>query len=76
MAATIPGYHSEEEHARRRGKSLRTIRLWRRLGIGSRWTKNGKTVLYPDDADVEDLKANERHPVRARRHQQLKRNPA
>jgi hypothetical protein len=64
---TIPGYFSEEEQAKRLGKSVRTLRIWRQRGIGPAWTTIGKTIIYEQDNDRRWLKSQERQPVRTRR---------
>jgi hypothetical protein len=63
----IPNYRTEEEQARRLGKTVRTLQLWRQQGRGLRYVKAGMTVLYPFDAEAEYLKAQEQVPVRSRR---------
>ncbi len=63
----IPGYITEEEQAKRIGKTVRTLRSWRKQGIGPAWTKAGNTVLYPDDGVIAWLKAKTQQPVRNRR---------
>ena len=62
----IPGYRTEAEQAERLGKTTRTLASWRKQGIGPRWVKAGSSVLYPENSDVEWLKANEQQPVRER----------
>jgi len=63
----IPGYRTDSEQAQRINRTTRTLASWRRRGIGPRWVKLGKSVLYPEDGDIDWLKANEQHPVRERR---------
>jgi hypothetical protein len=64
---TIPGYRSEEEQAKRLGKTVRTLRGWRKQGRGPAWSRNGKDIVYADDSDVRWLKSQEVQPVRERR---------
>lgn len=63
----IPGYRTDAEQAQRINRTTRTLASWRKRGIGPRWVKLGKTVLYPEDGDIDWLKANEQQPVRERR---------
>jgi hypothetical protein len=62
----VPGYRTEAKQAERLGKTPRTLAAWRKRGIGPRWVRNGKTILYPEDGDIVWLKANEQQPVRER----------
>jgi hypothetical protein len=61
----IPGYRTESEQAKRLGRTVRTLQLWRLKGrIG--YTKVGPTVLYTDENEREFLKSREVAPVRPR----------
>jgi hypothetical protein len=64
---TVPGFITEAEQAKRIGKTIRTLQLWRKQGIGPAWTKAGNTVLYGENSAADWLKANEQTPVRERR---------
>jgi hypothetical protein len=68
----IPGYRTEAEQAERLGVTTRTLAGWRAQRKGPRWVKLGQRVLYPDDADIEWLKANEQRPVREERRRQYR----
>src|SRR5437870_4250688 len=52
---TIPGFISEPEQARRLGESLATRRRNRRAGIGPPYVRYGRTVIYPEGADIKYL---------------------
>jgi hypothetical protein len=60
----IRGYITEEEMARRCGRTVRTLRMWRRRRQGPAWTKMGKTVAYAEDSGQRYLKSQEQQPVR------------
>ena len=72
----IPGYRTEAEQATRLGKTIRTLRSWRKRGIGPTWTKAGKTVVYPENSDRDWLRSNEQTPVRERHTQSRQRQSA
>jgi hypothetical protein len=63
----LDGYTPEENMAKARGVTVRTLRAERQRGDGPPWVKMGKQVLYPNDGFRNWLKANERRPVRAGR---------
>jgi len=60
----FPGYYSEEQLARLRGRSLRTMARDRALGTGPAWTKIGNRILYRQAAVEAWLLAHEHRPVR------------
>ena len=62
----IPGYRTEPEQAKRLGRTVRTLQLWRLRGLIG-YTKVGPTVLYTDDHEREFLKSREVAPVRSRK---------
>jgi hypothetical protein len=51
----IPGWHSEERAAELLGEHIQTRRRKRQLGVGPRWIRHGRAVLYPDGAEAEYL---------------------
>jgi len=63
--SAIPGYRTEPEQAKRLGRTVRTLQLWRAQGLIG-YTKVGPTVLYTDENEAEFLKSKEVAPVRAR----------
>jgi hypothetical protein len=58
---------SEAAAAAAIGKSLRTLRQWRRLGIGPPYVLFGRTVRYRKPTFVEHFRQTEIHPVRTRK---------
>ena len=48
------------------GKAIRTLRDWRRRGVGPPFTRFGRTVKYRRDSLVAYFKAQEETPVRKR----------
>jgi hypothetical protein len=52
LPVTIPGWHSEPEAAAMLGESLQTRRRNRRAGIGPRWVRHGRRVLYEDGSEA------------------------
>jgi Helix-turn-helix domain len=58
---------SEEEAAAAIGKSLRTLRQWRRRGIGPPYVLFGRTIRYRKPAFVEHFRQTEIRPVRTRK---------
>src|SRR5262245_60912125 len=54
-APAIPGWHSEEEAAQLLGEHIQTRRRKRQLGVGPKWVRHGRVVLYPDGAEEEYL---------------------
>jgi hypothetical protein len=63
--AHIPGHTSEFDVAEELGKSPRTLRKWRQLGIGPPWTAVGRLIIYNDESRAAWLKSCEVQPVRA-----------
>jgi hypothetical protein len=63
----LDGYTPEDQMAKARGVTTRTLRAERQRGDGPPWVKMGKQVLYPNEGFRNWLKANERRPVRAGR---------
>jgi hypothetical protein len=57
---------SEEAAAAAIGKSLRTLRQWRRRGIGPPYVKFGRTIRYRKPF-VEHFRQAEIRPVRTRK---------
>jgi hypothetical protein len=57
---------SEQEAAAAIDKSLRTLRQWRRRGLGPPYILFGRTIRYRKAAFVEHFRQNEVKPVRAR----------
>jgi hypothetical protein len=55
---------SEKETAASVEKSIRTLRQWRRKGVGPPYARFGRTIKYHLPALVEHFKANEVRPVR------------
>ena len=51
----IPGWHSEEDAARLLGEHIQTRRKKRQRGIGPKWVRHGRDILYPDGAEEEYL---------------------
>jgi hypothetical protein len=51
----VAGWHSEEEAARLLGEHLQTRRRKRKRGIGPKWVRHGRDILYPDGAEEEYL---------------------
>jgi hypothetical protein len=58
---------SEEAAADAIGKSLRTLRQWRRRGIGPPYVLFGRTIRYRKSAFVEHFRQAEICPVRTRK---------
>jgi phage terminase Nu1 subunit (DNA packaging protein) len=63
----MTGYRTEEEQAKLLGKTVRTLRNWRKQRTGPAYTRNGKEYLYHDDWTAEWLRAGKRQPLRERR---------
>jgi hypothetical protein len=55
---------TEAQAAGELNKTRRTLQSWRARGVGPRWTRNGKEVLYRRDWLAEYLLANAVEPVR------------
>ena len=62
----IPGYRTEAEQAKRLGRTVRTLQLWRLRGLIGH-TKVGPTVLYTDENEREFMKSREVAAVRSRK---------
>jgi len=58
---------SEKEAAAAIGKSLRTLRQWRRCGLGPPYVLFGRTVRYRKPSFVEYFRKAEIRPVRTRK---------
>jgi hypothetical protein len=58
---------SEEETAAAIQKSVRTLRQWRRKGIGPPYARFGRTIKYRRPSLVAHFRDSEINPVRARR---------
>jgi hypothetical protein len=58
---------TEEEAAAAIGKSLRTLRQWRRRGVGPPYVLFGRTVRYRKPAFVEHFRQTEIRPVHTRK---------
>jgi Helix-turn-helix domain len=63
----IPGYVPEAETAEALNVSVRTLRKWRREGIGPSYVKFGRQIHYSLDGRAAWLKAIETRPVRSER---------
>jgi hypothetical protein len=68
------GYRTEEQQAALLGKTVRTLRTWRKARIGPAWTRTGKDVLYNDDWTAAWLLAQKQEPVRKSRHRNRRRS--
>jgi hypothetical protein len=64
-AGVFDGYIDEEEMAKQRDVSVRTLQLERQRGDGPPWVKVGRDVYYPIDGFRDWLKSIERRPVRS-----------
>ncbi|MGO9419915.1 helix-turn-helix transcriptional regulator [Roseiarcus sp.] len=60
------GYFDEDQMAKTRGRSKRTLRAERQRGDGPPYTRDGRDVLYPIGGYRAWLEANTRRPVRHR----------
>lgn len=58
---------SEAEAAAEVEKSVRTLRQWRKRGIGPPYTYFGRSVRYRKPAFIEHFRASEITPARTRR---------
>jgi hypothetical protein len=58
-------HKTEHQTAHALGHTARTLRNWRRLGIGPAYTKIGRKIFYSDSALESWLKAIETMPVRS-----------
>jgi hypothetical protein len=57
---------TEAEAATAIGKTVRTLRHWRRKGVGPPYALFGRTVKYRKTALVEHYRVLELHPVHSR----------
>jgi hypothetical protein len=62
--AHIPGYTPEADTAKQLGVAVRTLRKWRRQGLGPAYTKFGKQVHYRDASRDAWLRRQEVEPTR------------
>lgn len=62
----IPGWDHENVFSKKTRKSKRTLRGWRRQGIGPAWAKFGVDIYYRDNAAQAYLETTEIKPVRSR----------
>ena len=60
----VAGYSSEAETAEQLNVAIRTLRSWRKRGVGPAWTKVGRQIIYGDQSRMTWLKNQEVHPVR------------
>jgi hypothetical protein len=67
VAVVLDEFLSEKEAAVAIGKSLRTLRQWRRRGIGPPYVLFGRTVRYRKPTFVEHFRQAEIRPVRTRK---------
>lgn len=67
MSPNIPGYRTEAEAAKKYGKTVRTMQLWRQQRVGPPYVKLGNTVMYPDPEGDKWLRDQVQQPVRSRR---------
>jgi hypothetical protein len=58
---------TETEAAAVVNKSIRTLRQWRKRGIGPPYTHFGRSIRYRKPAFIEHFRAYEIDPVRARK---------
>jgi hypothetical protein len=64
---TLEEWLTEQETAAEIGKSVRTLRVWRRRRIGPPYALFGRTVKYRTLALVEHFRAAEIQPPRTRK---------
>jgi hypothetical protein len=67
MSDPLENYTSEHTAAPKLNQTVRTLRSWRRRGIGPAWIKVGRLVYYPNAGIAQWLKSLEQQPVRSRR---------
>ena len=48
---SVPDWHTEEEAAELLGESMGLRRRNRRAGIGPRWVRHGRRILYEDGSE-------------------------
>jgi predicted site-specific integrase-resolvase len=63
--AFLADYNTEEEHAEQLGVSYKTLRNWRRNGIGPPFTFIANRMYYYRPSTMKWLQAQERVPVRS-----------
>jgi hypothetical protein len=51
----VSGWHSEQAAAELLGEHIQTRRRNRSRGIGPKWVRHGRDILYPDGAEEEYL---------------------
>ena len=51
----VRGWHTEDEAARLLGEHIQTRRRNRKRGLGPKWVRHGRDVLYPDGGEDEYL---------------------
>jgi hypothetical protein len=64
--SVLDDWLSEEETAAEVKKTVRTLRQWRKKGIGPPYSRFGQTIKYRRAALIEHFKAIEVRPVRNR----------
>jgi hypothetical protein len=60
-------YLTEQQQAEALGKTVRTLRRWRKMRVGPAYTRNGSVVLYRPDWNREWLEAGKQQMPRAKR---------
>ena len=65
MLDVLGEWLSEEEAAAAVGKTVRTLRQWRRRGVGPPYAHFGRTVKYRKPSFIEHFRQSEIRPVRA-----------
>ena len=66
MPDALDEWLSEEQTAAEVDKSVRTLRQWRRKGVGPPYARFGRTIKYRKPSLVEHFRKSEINPVRAR----------
>ena len=66
MLDNLDEWLSEEEAAAAVGKTVRTLRQWRRKGVGPPYVYFGRTIKYRKPAFVAHYRRNEISPARNR----------
>jgi hypothetical protein len=66
MSDVLKDLMSEEETAAEVGKTVRTLRQWRKRGVGPPYVRIGRTVKYRRPALVEHYRQREIVPVHER----------
>jgi len=49
---SVPGWHTEEEAAELLGESMPLRRRNRRAGIGPKWVRHGRRIVYADGSEA------------------------